>query len=182
MLDASASAHSPSTLTIILAVWGAILSSVTFGWNLLRDLRDKANIKVTARVCRIITRVDGAVLMVNPDMVGEGRLFVVLSAVNVGRRTVRWAGAGGHYKTPVNGKDSFVVNARHLPRTLAEAEAHDEVIEFDDSFVNDNIERLYIWDTFGREWDLSRKDFKKLVSDAKKYAAKLQVQGKAELG
>lgn len=77
---------------------------------------------------------------------------------------------------------SFVLNARHLPRTLAEAEAHDEVMEFDDSFVNDNIKRLYIWDTFGREWDLSRKDFKELVSDAKKYAAQLEGQGNAELG
>src|ERR1700686_2333975 len=40
-------------LTAFLAVWGAILSSITFGWTLYRDLRDRAKIKLTAEVRRI---------------------------------------------------------------------------------------------------------------------------------
>ena len=42
-----------SGLTQFLAVWGAILSSITFGWSLYRDLRDRAKIKVSAELRRI---------------------------------------------------------------------------------------------------------------------------------
>jgi hypothetical protein len=37
-------------LTAFLAVWGAILSSITFGWTLCKDLRDRPKIRITARL------------------------------------------------------------------------------------------------------------------------------------
>lgn len=33
-------------LTEVLAFWGAALSSVTFLWNVRRDLRDRAHVKL----------------------------------------------------------------------------------------------------------------------------------------
>jgi hypothetical protein len=42
------------SVTGILAIYGAALSSVGFGWNLYRDLLDKARVKVTAHIRRIV--------------------------------------------------------------------------------------------------------------------------------
>ncbi len=39
-----------SSLTEILAAYGALLSSVGFGWNLYRDLLDRAKLQVSANV------------------------------------------------------------------------------------------------------------------------------------
>ena len=56
-----------ANLTSFLAVWGAILSSITFGWTLYRDVRDRAKIKLTAQLRRIGRRDgDGAYFSIEP--------------------------------------------------------------------------------------------------------------------
>jgi hypothetical protein len=54
-------------------------------------------------------------------------LFIVVSVINIGRRRMRWKGLGGTYRTPVNGRKTFIVNARNLPKILEEQEALDEL-------------------------------------------------------
>jgi hypothetical protein len=161
-------------LTTFLAVWGALLSSITFGWTLYRDLRDRAKIKLTAGVRRIGQRDgDGKLFSIEPgqDIPGASeRLFVVVSVVNVGRRPMRWQGLGGHYKKPVNGKSAFVINARFLPQTLEEQKGHDEFTELDEQFLKDNIRTLTVWDIAGRKWNVSRHDMKQLINDTRKYS------------
>lgn len=172
--------HWPFTLTTFLATWGAILSSVTFGWNLLRDLRDKAKLTISANVRAIITRIDGAQLAVKPELLGDDEysiLHVVISFANVGRRPLRLKSLGGLYKEPVNGKRGFVVSARDLPKTLAEAEAHDEYTDFVPPFTNDNLKELYVSDSFGREWKLSGRQLRQLRKDCKQYASMLNEHG-----
>jgi hypothetical protein len=170
-----------SGLTKFLAVWGAILSSITFGWSLYRDLRDRAKIMLSAELRRLGRREgDGAFFTSAPDLPVQGaseKLFVVVSVVNVGRRPMRWKGLGGKYRHAVNEKKGFVVSAHHLPRSLEEQEQHDEFFEFEPPFdqdlANGQIKRLYIWDVAGREWSVPRSDLKKLVADAKKHTAAL---------
>jgi hypothetical protein len=100
-------------LTKFLAVWGAILASITFGWSLYRDVRDRAKVQVKARVRRIGKReVDGASFSIEPGLNVSGvddLLYVVVSVMNVGRRRMRWLGYGGRYRRPVNGKGGFTV-------------------------------------------------------------------------
>jgi len=142
--------NSDSGLTKFLAVWGAILSSITFGWSLYRDLRDRAKITVSAELRRIVQREgDGAFFSSAPDLPVQGaseRLFVVVSVVNVGRRPMRWKGLGGKYRHAVNGRKGFIVSARHLPRTLQEQEQHDELFDFeapfDQELANGQVKRL----------------------------------------
>jgi hypothetical protein len=43
----------PDNLTKFLATYGALLASIGFGWNLYRDLRDRARLKVSASICRL---------------------------------------------------------------------------------------------------------------------------------
>jgi hypothetical protein len=161
------------SLTTFLAVWGAILSSIVFGWTLYRDLRDRAKIMLTAEVRRLAQREDGKYFTIAPDQEIAGQseaLFVVISVVNVGRRRMCWKGAGGYYKHPVNGKNAFVLTPRYLPKVLEEQEAHDELTELDSEFIRGNIKQLYVWDVAGRQWSVSRRDLKRLGADARKYS------------
>jgi hypothetical protein len=165
-----------SGLTKFLAVWGAILSSITFGWTLYRDLRDRAKVKIKAELRQIGQLENGKPFTAAPDLEVPGtiaNLFVVVSVVNVGRRPMRWRGLAGTYRHPRNGKNGFVVQTMHLPRTLQEQEQHDELIAMEEPFRNEliqgGIKHLCILDVAGRKWNVSRADMKQLVADAKKH-------------
>jgi hypothetical protein len=160
-------------MTAFLAVWGAILSSITFGWTLYKDLRDKAKIKLSARL-RIMGKRegDGALFVADPSLNIQGagdQLFIVVSVINIGRRRMRWKGLGGTYRTPVNGRKTFVVSARNLPKILEEQEALDEIAELNQDIVDGNLKGMHIWDGSGRIWRVSRKEIKQLKADIEKY-------------
>jgi hypothetical protein len=65
---------------------------------------------------------------------------------------------------------SFVINARFLPRTLEEQQGLDEFAEVDEQFLKDNVRTLTVWDVAGRKWNVSRRDMKRLIADARKYS------------
>ncbi len=162
-------------LTSFLAVGGAILSSITAGWTLYRDLRDRAKVKLSADLRRIAPGGEGKLLIVRPDLNIEGAtrdLYIVVTAVNVGRRPMRWEGLGGYYFRPVDGKKGFRIFTQGLPKLLGEMEAHTELAEFTEQFANGNAMRLQIWDGAGGEWSVPRRDIKKIVTDAEKFQAR----------
>ena len=137
-------------MTAFLAVWGAILSSITFDWTLYKDLRDKAKMRLSARL-RIIGRRegDGALFVANPSLNIQGagnQLFIVVSVINIGRRRMRWKGLGGTYQTPVNGRKTFIVSTINLPKILDEQEALDEIAELNQELVDGNLRGIHIWD------------------------------------
>ena len=160
--------------TQVLAIWGAVLSSITFFWTLYKDLLDRAQVKVTAKLRRIGRREgDGQGYAADPGLNVRGlgdELFIVVTVVNVGRRAMNWKGWGGIYKIPVNGHNSFFVSARELPKILNEQEEHSEFTGVDKQIGTGNLKRIKIWDGTGREWYVSRKDMKKLLVDIAKYA------------
>ena|SRR5229473_1314481 len=85
----------PITITGLLAVYGAILSSFGLGWNFYRDLQDKARLKVRMSIRRIVSSPDGKWYSVNPDLPIQGassKLYLVANVTNVGRRPVKWTG------------------------------------------------------------------------------------------
>jgi hypothetical protein len=167
--------HFPfGSLTEFLAAYGALLASVGFGWNLYRDLLDRARLQVSARVRRIVTGADGRFFSVKPDLPVEGaseKLYVVMSVVNVGRRPVLWEGWGGKYRKPVNGRDSFYIVARDLPKMLQEGESHSEMtlLEPDLRPPSENVKSLLMWDASGRYWKLSRKGLRELKREARRF-------------
>jgi hypothetical protein len=60
-----ASPHTNLDLTSVLAIWGAILSSITFGWNLFRDLRDRPRIKLKGTLGQLVTDTVGRLHFAN---------------------------------------------------------------------------------------------------------------------
>jgi hypothetical protein len=161
----------PLTVTDVLAIYGAGLSSIAFGWNLFRDLRDKARIKVSAHIRRTVQTIDGKWYAVKPDLGVEGaseQLFLVVNVTNAGRRPVLWTGWGGKYSKPLNGRDSFSIIPVAIPKKLSEGETHSEYTA-DLSPAGDNVKRLFIWDATGRNWYLSRGALRKLKAEYVKY-------------
>ena len=161
-------------LTKVLATWGAILSSIAFGWNLYRDLHDRACLQIEAKVRRIVQTSDGRWYAVDPALpiVGASeKVFVVMNVTNVGRRPVQWQGWGGKYHKRVNGHDSFVIIPTQLPKMLGEGETHSDLTE---EFMQkaENVRELFAWDATGKHWHVSRRNFKKLIADSQKYASK----------
>jgi hypothetical protein len=117
------------SLTEFLAAWGALLASIGLGWNLYRDLLDRAKLQVSVNVRRIEKSMDGKPFAALPVEGVSEQLYVITSVTNVGRRPVLWQGWGGKYRTPVEGKKAFFIVSRELPKMLKEAESHSEFTE-----------------------------------------------------
>src|SRR5438034_9590690 len=157
----------PITITGLLAVYGAILSSFGLGWNFYRDLQDKARLKVRMNIRRIVPSPDGKWYQVNPDLPVQGassKLFVVVNVTNIGRRPVKWTGWGGEWHEPRNGRERFIIQPTVLPVMLAEGESCSELTD-DLNTAGANVKRLFIYDAADRNWYLSRRALKKLKAD-----------------
>ncbi|MGD0628270.1 MAG: hypothetical protein ABR987_02900 [Terracidiphilus sp.] len=157
-------------MTLFLAIWGAFLSSVTFGWNLFRDLRDRAKLKLRIRVRRIGVGQNGKGYAISPDLPIAGassELYLVARAVNIGRRPMQWEGWGGEYYEERNGRKGFVIVGEDLPKMLAERESHSERTLLEGGWLP-NVKRLFIWDASGKSWKLSLWQMHKLRTEAEK--------------
>lgn len=159
-------------LTTFLATWGALLATLGLGWNLYRDLLDRAKLQVTVKVRRIARGLDGKYFAVAPNLPVEAseNLFVVMSVVNVGRRPVMWEGWGGKYHNREPEGTSFIIVGQNLPKMLHEGESHNEMTLLEDNLkpASDNVKKIYMWDPAGREWALSKKQLKRLKKEARK--------------
>ena len=157
--------------TAFLAVYGALVSSFTLGWNIYRDFGDRTRLKVVARLRRLTrSAVSGQVFAVNPNLAVPGKseqLFVFLDVTNVGRRPVRWDSWGGKYRDRVGGDDSFAFIPVGLPKMLNEGESHSEFTENLHSDI-DNVKRIFISDAADKKWYLPRRALRKLKKEIQK--------------
>jgi hypothetical protein len=100
------------SLTTILAAYAAILSTVAIGWQVYRELSDRARVKISVSLMWIATGADGRQFVVAPHLPIENAsadVHVVVKITNVGQRPMLLQGWGGEWKIPENGKDKFVV-------------------------------------------------------------------------
>jgi len=162
----------PITITGLLAMYGAVLSSIGLGWNLYRDLQDKARLKVEIHIRRIARSPDGKLYQVRPDLRVDGaseKLFVVANVTNVGRRPVRWTGWGGEYHRPhERGGTSFIIQPTVLPRMLKEGESASEMTD-DLKAASLDVKRLFIYDATGKNWYVSRRALRKLQKEWREF-------------
>jgi hypothetical protein len=87
--------YSGGVMTIIIAVYGAVLSTLALGWNIYKWYCERARLLVDAKIMREV-----------PDIDGKDRL--VVSATNRGRRPVNVKGwavkVSGHFRYIDTGK------------------------------------------------------------------------------
>jgi hypothetical protein len=170
-------------LTETLAIWGALLSSITFGWNLLRDLHDRPKVKVYAAIGKVLEGEGGSglyfvkhtALESHGDAVTSGKMIVKVEVTNIGRRPVCIDGFGGKYRrsqqqTPSK-KSGFVIVPRALPKMLNEGQSHTEIADEPLKVLGDDVRAIMAWDSTGKNWYLSRKQLRSLREEAKKLKA-----------
>jgi hypothetical protein len=157
------------SLTTVLAIYAAIVSSIGVGWNVYRELHDRSRVKISVSLMRISTGADGRQFTVAPHLPIESAsaaVHVVVKITNVGRRPVLLQGWGGEWKIPENGKDKFVVISQGLPRMLKGHESHQEFTP-DLSVVSPNIKALFVWDSSGKNYYVSNKKLRETVEQAR---------------
>lgn len=144
---------SESTITTVLAIWGAILSSIIFGWNLFRDFMQRGRLRVTCYVGYTF----------GDPTISSKKLLLIWNVTNIGKEPVVLTNIGGSF-----GKTAFIVNTRNpLPRTLAAA---DYFTGFSDdlSVLKPDLIYLAAYDSLGRTFKAPNKTIKELK---RKYAA-----------
>lgn len=146
--------QSGGLLTTFLAVWGALLSTVALTWHVIRDFRDKGALKLDAMIGKMY-----------PDH--TDRDYLVINITNVGRRPVLVKGLGAMKNKKAPTPRGLLLAPRGLPKMLKEGKYHLEFTH-DFRFLADEIEKIYGWDSTGREWRLPSKELKKLKAEATK--------------
>lgn len=155
-------------LTQTLAIWGAVLSSITLVWNLLRDRRDRANVKLTAMLEQTQQDSYGQSLVVEKGTAsGNVGTRVVLTITNTGQRPVIIVGWGS--KNASNAEARF----RHVDErkgdALTEGEYHREITyELKASLLDGSVRSIFARDSTGKNWYLPRKEFRALRAEAHK--------------
>lgn len=156
------------SLTTVLAIYAAIVSSICLGWLLYRELSDRARVKISVSLMRIATGADGRQFVAAPHLPIEdatAAVHVVVKITNAGGKPVLLQGWGGEWKIPENGKGKFVVISQGLPRMLKGHESHQEFTP-DLSIVGPNIKSLFVWDSSGKNWYVSDKELREAVEQA----------------
>jgi hypothetical protein len=160
-----------NSVTTIFAIYGALVSSFNVGWNFYRDLKDKARLKISMHIRRLVLSPDGKVYQVQPDLAIEGaseKLFLVVNVTNIGHRPVKWTGWGGKWRDPTTDGGSFIIQPVHLPVMLVEGESSSEMTD-DLASASKNVKELFIYDAPGKNWYLSRRALRKLKEECRKF-------------
>lgn len=136
------------TITLIIAIWGAVLSTVAMGWNLYRDLMDKGRLRVNCYF--------GMIVQEGVGIEKEDVLFWTIT--NIGRKPVLLTHIGGQLK------DTHFMLKDHvgLPKMLQPGEyVSDHMDEFS-VFKGKELKNLTAIDSIGRTYKAPKKQLNKV--------------------
>lgn len=141
-------------LTTILAIWGAVLSTIALIWNILRDRKDRQNVEI--RVAPVI---------LSDDPTEEE--FLGTTITNTGRRPVTIIGVGARRR----GKKGLILLGdvnQGFPKRLDEHERYVVLTRnfelLQELLLEEEITEFWAEDSTGKHWKLSRKGLKELNS------------------
>ena len=139
------------TLTKILAVWGAVVSTIAIIWNIRRDFGDRGKLRV---LCYIGRLVGGG----GPE---DPELKLVYNVINTGRQPIVVTHIGG----ALSKEKHFIVPTRGtMPRTLQSGEYFLEYTT-DLSVLREKPEALWAIDSIGKQWKISQRRVRQLIRE-----------------
>mgnify|MGYP001221473257 CR=1 FL=1 len=141
-------------ITTLLAFYGTVVSTAVLVWNIVRDSKDRPKIRLEAMIGTIY-----------PDH--SEKDYLVLTMTNVGRRPVQIKGWYGLKKKTFEGPKGIMVVTQGLPRILNESESHHEYCTYL-SLLDDQLKTLYVTDSAGRKWHLTKKQIRQLIKTKQK--------------
>jgi hypothetical protein len=145
-----------NTIIVILAVWGAIVSTIAIIWNIYNSITDKGKLKVD---CYIGNRVISGVGLVDERL-------LVWNITNVGKRDIIISHVGGK----LSDSDFILTTRNKMPYKLLPGEY---IMEYsnDLSILKDKKLKLLVFDTLGNSYSPTRK---RLLEAKGKYKSKLK--------
>jgi len=143
------------TITAILAVWGAVLSTITLVLTLRRDLTDRGKLKVSCYIGKLVS--SGGLTDETPRLVYQ--------VTNIGRRPVNVVNIGGSYKDGTN----FAILKAELPQTLQPGEYFIEYVDF--AHVA-GADEFWASNSLSKRWKIPRSQRRALLA---KYAASVRL-------
>lgn len=153
----------------IVAIYAAAVSSLTAAWNVRTGLRDRGHLKLELRLRKLVLGMDGTPYVV--DVNDLDRTQLALTATNVGRRPLTLTGWTGQYRRPQSGNAYFFVVTRTMPKQLGEGQ---QCVEFLDAFAEAfeaGVLRMFVTDSTGHQWQVSRRMLKAVVSHYRRLKA-----------
>ncbi|MBP7748485.1 MAG: hypothetical protein KA383_20410 [Phycisphaerae bacterium] len=136
--------------TLVVAITGAVTGIISLLWNIRRDLADRPKVQVTASE-NFLLPYDGAS---EDDL---ARTYVVITAVNAGRRPVTINGFcfvqsdGQHAVLAPDFTTRSGMLCDRLPKELAEGQAAKCVMP-SEIFDRAMVKKFFVGDTVGRHW------------------------------
>jgi hypothetical protein len=141
--------------TDIVAWWGAIAGTAALSWNVLRRARSKGRLRVQG-----IYQADGAKPLLPP-------VFAV-RVTNMGSKPILVQGIAIQRKRGSSPSHHFF--PCDIPVMLGRGKFFVHVIDRT-GWLPTGAKRLYAWDSTGKHWYLSRKEFRWLVNQHNRFIA-----------
>ena len=145
-----------STITTVLAVWGALLSTGLMGWTIYRDIRDTGRLKVSCGFRH---------LAIPGESVEEDVLAYTVT--NIGRRPVIVTNVGGTF---VKGT-GYVTTDPQIPKSLAPGEWF-VCLGREHELLFQGIAAIEVFDSLGRRYRAPRKEVAEVNAELNKLQAK----------
>jgi len=127
-------------ITLIIAIWGAVLSTAAIVWNIIRDTGDKGKLDVVFYIGNIF----GGVEPSDKD-------FIFFKVTNVGRKPITVTQVGGGLKVK-----HFFMPSPNIPKLLNPTEYITAQGE-DFSIFDNDLKFLGAWDSTGKIWKVNKK-------------------------
>lgn len=142
-------------VTLGIALWGAVIATLTAGWSAYRDLVNKGKLRVKCFMG----------VMATPGVGIDKDNCLIWNITNVGTQPVVLTTIGGRFKD----RSGFLLHANlPLPRTLQPGEY---VIDWMDDFSNlepEDITELSAYDSIGKVYKAHKRDLAKVIEELKK--------------
>jgi hypothetical protein len=140
-------------LTSLIALYGAILSSILLGWSIYRDLSDRGKLKVYCFIGKEAI----------PGVRKSEKSWFFYVVTNTGKRPVYVTNIGGRYKKYNGSKYTDFSISSFRKQKL---EPGEEVIEKCElSVINEPITNLFAIDSLNKVYEVRRKNLKKVIND-----------------
>lgn len=153
----------PDDITFWIAIWGAILGTASFGWNIFRHVTDRGRLRVRCSIDFIV--MPGAFPL---GAIRPRELKLTYHVTNVGRRPIFLTQIGGGYA-----KKHFMILQRETPwpRELKPGDAYlgwGDQNPMDILLGNGEVKFLGAWDSMGKLYKTPRRDLQRLIAEAKR--------------
>ena len=167
-------------ITTLLAIWGALVSTVALIWNIFRSLKDRGRIRVSANITSISrnefekqdTPLSKALLKnVAPEAKAIDRLRITL--FNTGKRPITVIelrmiysekGQIPVWDMTVGYSEFGRIFTHDFPKVLSEGEYH--IDELSPHIVDDSLTAIYAKDAKGYIYTLPKKELRRLKDQA----------------